>query len=139
MRNKQIYSFQKKKGEDIMLLKECYDSFGGSYEDVKTRIPKDELVQKFALKFLDEPSFDNLGEALESENYEEAFRAAHSLKGVSANLSFKRLEASSSELTELLRGKGAHEVDKAQCMLVYEKLADDYNCVIDAIKKLAEA
>lgn len=139
MRNKQIYSFQKKKGEDIMLLKECYDSFGGSYEDVKTRIPKDELVQKFALKFLDEPSFDNLGEALKSENYEEAFRAAHSLKGVSANLSFKRLEASSSELTELLRGKGAHEVDKAQCMLVYEKLADDYNCVIDAIKKLAEA
>ena len=122
-----------------MLLKECYDSFGGSYEDVKSRISSDAIIQKFALRFLSEPSFDNLKVSLADENYEEAFRAAHSLKGVCANLSFMKLGASSSELTEELRGKNAQSVDKDLCMKLLEKVTEDYNEVIAALKKLEQA
>ena len=39
----------------------------------------------------------------ELRNYEDAFRSAHTLKGVCQNLSFDRLYEVSHELTELLR------------------------------------
>ena len=38
-------------------------------------------------------------------NYEDAFRGAHTLKGVCQNLSFDRLYEASNELTELLRDR----------------------------------
>ena len=119
-----------------MLLKECYDAFGGSYEDVKERIPKDEIIKKFAIKFLSEPSFDNLCQALEGEDYKEAFRAAHSLKGICANLGFQRLEESSSALTELLRGSEEKQVDKEECKEYFERVSKDYKVVVEALKNL---
>lgn len=121
-----------------MLLKECYDAFGGSYELVKVRISKDEIIKKFVIKFLSEPSFDNLCRALEDENYVEAFRAAHSLKGISANLAFQRLENSVSVLTELLRDSDKKTVDKEQCKKHMEYVIKDYNDVIEAVRKLNE-
>lgn len=30
-----------------MLLKECYDAFGGGYESVNQRISKDEIIKNF--------------------------------------------------------------------------------------------
>lgn len=121
-----------------MLLKECYDAFGGDYESVRQRISKDEIIKKFVIKFLSEPSYDNLCSALESESYEEAFRAAHSLKGVCANLGFKRLEASASELTELLRHSNEEPVDKEKCKEVFERVSVDYNVVVEAAGKLEQ-
>ena len=79
-----------------MLLKECYDTFGGSYESVRQRISKDEVIKKFVIKFLAESSYDKLRQAIENEDYVGAFNAAHALKGVSQNLSFERLGKSSS-------------------------------------------
>ncbi len=119
-----------------MLLKECYDSFGGSYESVKQRIPKDEIIKKFVLKFLDEPSFSNLKQALDNGDYQGAFIGAHSLKGVSVNLGFQRLGDSSGVLTELLRNKDEAQIDKEECMKAFEHVAKDYYDVIDAVKQL---
>lgn len=121
-----------------MLLKDCYDAFGGDYESVRQRISKDDIIKKFVIKFLSEPSYDNLCRALESESYEEAFRAAHSLKGVCANLAFKRLEASSGELTELLRHSNEEPVDKEKCKEVFGRVSVDYNAVMDAVRKLEQ-
>ncbi len=119
-----------------MILKECYDAFGGDYESVKLRITKDEMLKKFVLKFLSEPSYQNLCEALDGGNYEDAFRAAHSLKGVSANLGFARLEKSSSEMTELLRKSGEKQIDSDMTKQLLETVTGDYNAVIEAIRKL---
>ena len=88
-----------------MTLKECYDMFGGDYEDVSRRLPSEKLIEKFFLKFQDDKSYENLQNALKEGDYEEAFRAAHTLKGVAQNLSFKNLGQSSSSLTEALRAK----------------------------------
>lgn len=118
-----------------MLLKECYESFGGDYESVRNRISQEEIIRKFLIKFLSEPSYDNLCKTLATEEYEEAFRAAHSLKGVCQNLGFDQLEKSSSVLTELLRNSMEKQVDMEQCKVAFRKVSEDYKVVIDAITR----
>ena len=82
-----------------MTLKECYDALGGNYEDTVRRLYNEKLVEKFLFKFEEDPSFENLKKALEEENLEAAFRAAHTLKGVAQNMGFDNLAESSSVLT----------------------------------------
>ena len=86
-----------------MTIQECYEAIGGNYEDVLRRLPSEALIRKFTLKFLEDQSYPLLKQSLGDNNYEEAFRGAHTLKGVCQNLSFDRLYEVSSELTELLR------------------------------------
>lgn len=86
-----------------MTIQECYEAIGGNYEDVLRRLRSEALIRKFTLKFLEDQSYPLLKQALGDNNYEEAFRGAHTLKGVCQNLSFDRLYEVSSELTELLR------------------------------------
>ena len=84
-----------------MTIQECYEAIGGNYEDVLRRLRSEVLIRKFTLKFLEDQSYSLLKQALGDNNYEEAFRGAHTLKGVCQNLSFDRLYEVSSELTEL--------------------------------------
>lgn len=71
----------------------------------------EELYKKFLGKFLNDQNYTNLMTNLEQKNYAEAFKCAHTLKGVSANLGLNPLFNAVSELTELLRGKSDDEVD----------------------------
>ena len=59
-------------------------------------------------------NYRGLLESLDQENYGEAFKYAHTLKGVSANLGLDPISRPASALTELLRGKEASEVDREQ-------------------------
>ena len=86
-----------------MTLQECYAAMGGNYDDAIGRLRSERLVQKFVLKFLSDGSYELLCRSLEEKNYEEAFRAAHTIKGVCQNLSIDKLQASSSRLCESLR------------------------------------
>ena len=88
-----------------MTIQECYKAIGGNYEDVLRRLPNEALIRKFTLKFLEDQSYLQLKQALKDKNYEDAFRSAHTLKGVCQNLSFDRLYEVSNELTELLRDR----------------------------------
>lgn len=49
-------------------------------------------------------SWGSLESAIHSQDWEAAFRAAHTLKGVAQNLGFQKLYLSSTALTEALRG-----------------------------------
>ena len=88
-----------------MTIQECYEAIGGNYEDVLGRLRSEALIRKFTLKFLEDQSYPQLKLALKNRNYEDAFRSAHTLKGVCQNLSFDRLYEVSHELTELLRDR----------------------------------
>ena len=108
-----------------MTLQECYAALGGNYDDVLGRLHSERLVQKFVLKFLDDGSYDLLLRSVEADDRAEAFRAAHTIKGMCQNLSFTALERSASALTETLRD-GAAPADPAQLAAVqadYEKTA----------------
>ena len=41
-----------------MTVKECYDAMGADYEDVFARLRKDERIQKFLLKVMNDKSYD---------------------------------------------------------------------------------
>ena len=81
-----------------MTLQECYTALGGDYDEVLGRLRSESLVQKFVLKFPADPSYDMLQTALAAQDWAEAFRGAHTIKGVCQNLSFTTLYRSSSLL-----------------------------------------
>lgn len=111
-----------------MTLQDCYIALGGDYDDVLGRLRSERLVQKFVLKFLDDGSFGLLLRSLEENNTAEAFRAAHTIKGMCQNLAFTKLGNSSSALTEALRGG---DMDKGNALLPQVK--EDYDCTVSAI------
>ena len=74
-----------------MTVKECYEQMGADYEGVLGRLRSEALIKKFAKKFLDDGSYASLKKGMEEQNGEEAFRAAHTLKGVFQNLGFENL------------------------------------------------
>jgi len=86
-----------------MTLQDCYAALGGNYDSVIGRLRSERLVQKFVLKFLDDPSYELLVKSMEAEDYAEAFRAAHTIKGVCQNLDLTKLYLSSDRLCEALR------------------------------------
>ena len=65
-----------------MTLQEFYTRIGGNYDDTLRRIPSEALVRKFVLKYPNDPSFGQLKDALTAQDWETAFRASHTLKGV---------------------------------------------------------
>lgn len=114
-----------------MSLKECYTALGGNYEDVLSRLRTEKLVQKFVLKFLNDGSYDLLVKSLETGDYGEAFRAAHTIKGVCQNLSFTKLFTSSNQLTEALRDGWSPEAAG-----LVDEVKADYQQTIAAIREL---
>ena len=114
-----------------MTVKECYEQMGSDYEGVLGRMGSEAMIKRFALKFLQDPSFNNLKENLEKNDGEEAFRAAHTLKGVCLNLGFDELYEASAEITEKFRGK-----ETAGSEDMFQKVEEKYQKTVNAIKGL---
>ena len=114
-----------------MTLVECYAALEGDYESVLGRMRSEKLVRKFVSKFLLDPSFENLKQALAEGKQEEAFRAAHTLKGMCLNLGFTRLGNSSEALTEAVRHAITPEAEGLLAIV-----AADYEMTAVAIRTL---
>lgn len=118
-----------------MTLKELYTEIDGNYDEVVKRLMNETLVRKFVLKFLDDKSLENLRVSLDGKNYPEAFRAAHTIKGVCQNLSFGRLYHSSSILADALRDGNWSDEYSA----LVSKVEEDYEITAGAIRKFQES
>lgn len=118
-----------------MTVKECYEQMGGNYDDVMSRLRTDERITKFLIKVADDHSYELLCDSIASNNVGDAFRAAHTLKGVCMNLSLTRLYTSADRITEALRGKTEIEPNVADLL---KTVAADYDITISAIKQLAQ-
>ncbi|MCI8608789.1 MAG: Hpt domain-containing protein [Firmicutes bacterium] len=116
-----------------MTLKECYAALGGDYEDVVLRLRSDRMIQKFVFKFLDDPSYGQLCHGIEIRDREEAFRAAHTIKGVCQNLSFTKLYRSSSALCDALRNDWGAEADD-----LVKQVHEDYELTAGVIRAFQE-
>ncbi len=75
-------------------------------------------------EFLTEQSFEALDQALNEKEYKTAFSAAHSMKGLAANLSLREMYRKLCELVEALRGGD------------YENLDDQYQAVLTELAML---
>ena len=86
-----------------MTVQECYESMGSNFEDVLGRMGS------------------------------EAFRAAHTLKGICLNLGLDRLYRGSACLTEKLRGREFDGYEEA-----YSEVQQEYRNTVDIIRTMAE-
>ena len=86
-----------------MTLEECYTAMGANYQDVLKRFYKSDMIRRFVKMFLQDDSFRLLTDAMAKQDVKEAFRDAHTLKGVCQNLGFDALYVPSSALTEAHR------------------------------------
>ena len=111
-----------------MDLKDYYMKTGGSFDEVLGRLRREQTVRKFVYKFLDDKSFHLFEASMGNKDYEEAFRAVHTLKGVCQNLSFTRLFKSSSLVTKALK-----ENDWNKAVDMMPQLSKDYYETIDVI------
>ena len=103
-----------------MTVQELYENLGGNYNEALSRMMKDTLVGKFAGMFVNDEA-----------DAHKAFEAAHTLKGVSANLAFSVLFEKASAVTEALRG--ADTIDGAVDLM--PALTEEYNKTITAINE----
>ena len=69
-----------------MNIKECYDKMGADFNEVMQRLGSENFIKRFAIKFLDDSSYQMILDGIEAKDAELAFRGAHTLKGVCSNL-----------------------------------------------------
>ena len=115
----------------MMTLRDMYDRINGDYDSMFSRLHSDEKIKKFLVKFADSNMDAAVIKALDAGDYETAFREAHTLKGVCANLSLGALERSSSALTEALRPREGN----AEIAPLAEKMMDDYAMTIAVLRE----
>ena len=109
-----------------------YITIGSDAETVIERFcGNTEMTRRFILRFAEDGSFKNLTAALEENETENAFRAAHTLKGICLNLGFDKLFEQASFVTELLR---SGDIDGAK--KIFPGLKAEYDRVFDAVKTL---
>lgn len=116
-----------------MTLEQLYGKIDGNYESMVQRLRKEERIQKFVLLFLKDQSYETFLHSWEQQNMEEAFRAVHTLKGVSLNLSFDRLFQISDKMTEALR---VQNIEEATVLL--PELQRSYETHVQVISEYAE-
>lgn len=89
------------------------------------------LIVRFFKKFPNDPSFASLQSALAEQRYADVEQAAHTLKGVSANLGFQPLSDLCADLMEKVRKGETTNLDA-----LFQSIAEQYHAIVDAIKTL---
>lgn len=116
-----------------MALEEFYTAAGGDLETVRGRLVTDERIEKFANLFFMDPTFNNLVEAYSSQDWEGAFRGAHTMKGTCRDMGFNEAADAASELCESLRLDEAgspRNVEGSQAL--YSNFVEKYNRLLKA-------
>ena len=95
-----------------MLTIDALSSYGGNVEEGLTRCVNNEAFYlKLVGKTMDDPSFERLTKAIENKDLDDAFEAAHALKGALGNLALTPLCEPVNEMVELLRAKEDADYD----------------------------
>ena len=100
---------------------------------LKRFMGNENMYLKFLKKFPGDPNYQKLGESLEAGDYEEAFKCAHTLKGVAANLGLVPVQTTVSGLVEELRSKKNEDVDTAKTNALWQDLKKVYEQFVEII------
>ena len=114
-----------------MDVREFYRAVGGAYDEVYKRVPSDELIRSFLLRFPSETSYAKLMEARADGDAAGAFRAAHALCGVASTLGLLRLSDAAAALTKALRAQESLPEEK-----LFEAVSAEYARTAGLIKCL---
>ena len=83
-----------------MNLEKLYQEMGGDMADAVRRLGSIAAVERFLRMFAGDDTFAMLQAAMSAGDDQRAFRAAHTLKGLAANLGLVQLGQAASALTE---------------------------------------
>ena len=115
-----------------------YEAVGSDPEKVLARFGgNEEMLRHFLRLFAKDDCFANLQAALAAGNTADAFRAVHTLKGVSASLRFTKLYTSAGKMTELLRS--ASDTIPADSDLLMDEIHRDYELTVTAIRNYLDS
>lgn len=118
----------------MLTIREAYDKMGANYDDVLHRLMSDDMVARFAVKFLDDDSMSRLEAGLAASNAHDAFIGAHTLKGVCQNLGFDNLYQPAVDVTEALRNADSIEA----ALPLMPALREQYAVTTRAIRETQE-
>ena len=116
----------------MMTLKNCYNGIG-DYETITALFRGEDRIKKFLRIFVEDDNFQKLTKALDADDVEGGFVAAHTLKGMCQNLAFTNLYEADVEVTEALRAKNL-----ALAKEKYPKVKEEYEKICDRIHKTLE-
>ena len=110
--------------------RETCKNAGIDYEEGVSRfVGNADIYEKFLRDFVNDPTFSALESALSARDIKAAFQAAHTLKGVTGNLSLTDLYSDLVKLTDALRGEG----DLSLADSLYPAVRSDYERAISFI------
>lgn len=110
-------------------LKSALKESGVNLETALERFLGNEaLLERFLRKFLEDKSFGEIITAMELNHSEDAFKAAHTLKGVAGNLSIDSVYHAVIPIVEALRN---NDLNTARELL--PELEKSYHAVIDVL------
>ncbi len=118
-----------------MTLDKAYELFGGRYSVITQRLKSDEVIRVFLHDFLESEEFGALKRALVQGDDRKAFRAVHTLKGISLNMDMRNLARMCIALTENLR----YTPINAQTSLLFAQVEKEYETVCGIIRELEQA
>ena len=98
---------------------------------VKRFMGNETLYLKFLNKFQADQSVASIQQYIAEQNAEEAFKSAHTLKGVAANLGLDPIAQHASDIVELFRGKTQFsEVDTDKLATLNEELKSKHEALM---------
>ena len=111
---------------------EMLENIGVDVKDLTERLMNNmNLITRFVRRFPDDKNYGQLLDGLEKFDAEEAFKAAHTLKGVCANLSMTKLYNLLSKQVEYLR---AGDIEGGAEMM--SAITEEYEKIVGAIEKI---
>ena len=122
----------------MMTVQELYANIEGDYNEAIGRLRSDRFVGRFVVKFLDDTSCVELIDAWAAGDEQAAFKAAHTAKGVCANLSLSKLADLASSITEALRPGNEALRDQTDVDALVAQFKDSYENAATWIKRFAD-
>ena len=116
-----------------MTVEKCYEIMKGDYKEVLSRLSNDEKIKKLLVKLSNDKSFVQLCNAMDNGDFEEASRAANTLKGLCKNLAITALTYSTGNLLEALKGRKVYDDYLAT---LFKKMKKDYALTMACIQML---
>lgn len=99
---------------------------------------KEDIYKRFLKKYMDDTSIMALRQGMEKKDAFEVFKAAHTLKGLSANLGLDCVQNKASEITELTREKSFDQFDVSLLETLMDELEECNQKICAVIEKYCQ-
>lgn len=115
-----------------MDLKNFYEKMNSQYQTVLERFCNNEtMLRRFVASFPNDTTFQKLTAAMADLDYTEIENQAHTLKGLSGNLGFEKLQSACSDVVLCIRQKKLENLQED-----FQNIVREYETLLKEIQML---